>query len=166
MRALLFLPILLLAVAVPAFAVQLVIHEAPDEAVGGGEVTVSFSYERDDSIEEKRLVFLADIHRRSDDEKIHQHVFNNGNAGYPADSGYLSATFTLPGGASGPVYVRLWAVPWSVNRALVERFESYPTDGTFTYLWDIKRAGDFGVTQNVYYLGYLVAPNYPGNTTY
>lgn len=166
MRDLRFLPVLFLAGALHASGVELVIHEAPYQATPGGEVTVSFSFERDDSIEEKRLVFLADVHRNSDGAKIHQHVFDNAGAGHADEAGELSAAFTLPGDASGPVHVNLWAVPWSVNRALVERFESYPTDGTYTYYWDINRRGDYGVTQDVYYLGRLVCPVYPGNTTY
>lgn len=166
MRALLFLPIFLFAGMLPASGVQLVVHQAPVHATPGGEVTVEFSYERDGSIEEKRLVFLADVHKSSDDAKIHQYVFDNGNAGYAGEEGTLSATFALPGDASGPIHVQLWAVPWSVNRALVSRFESYPTDGTYTYDWNISRPGDYGVTQDVHYLGRLVCPVYPGNTTY
>src|SRR5690606_935381 len=109
--------------------------------------------ERVGAVEEKRLVFLVDLHDAETDTRLHQAVLDNGNLGYTELNGLLAANFNAPAAADGEVYVKLWAVPWSLNRALVEKLESYPTDGTFTYDWNISRPGDYGVTQDVVYQG-------------
>lgn len=149
-----------------AQATELTPLTAPSVASPGQPLTVSFNYQRTAPVEEKRLVFLVDLHDANTDVKLHQAVLNNSNLGYTDMNGTLAANFNAPPAADGEVYVNLWAVPWSVNRALVEKLESYPTDGTFTYDWNISRPGDYGVTQNVVYQGFTVCPVYPGNTTY
>lgn len=156
----------MLGAAAPAQSVELIAANAPTSAMPGMPISVNFIFERVGAVEEKRLVFLVDLHDAATDAKLHQVVLNNGNLGYTADTGSLVANFYAPATANGEVYVNLWAVPWSLNRALVEKLESYPIDGTFRYEWVISRAGDYGVTQDVVYQGFTVCPDYPGNTTY
>ena len=152
-----------LAPAVCLAGVDLELSGVPAQADPGGEVAVTLDYTRDGTEEEQRLVFFLQAHRASDGKLLHKEISDNNGNGYPADSGQFDLVYTTPDEPGTDIYFEGWAVPWSVNRALMERLESYPTDGTFTYLWG---GGGYGVTQDVYYLGSLICPKPSGDTTY
>lgn len=142
---------------------QVSITGAPASAAPGATLDIHVEWERDADPEEKRIVVLVELRRSSDDALITRQIFNNSNNGYTAASGSHDATLTIPANAEGAHYIQAWLAPWSLNRQMVEKLETYPTDGTFTYLWG---GGGYGVTQNVYYLNELICPKPAGDTTY
>lgn len=129
----------------------------------GQLVEVSAVFHKPVGTTEKRVVFLLELRRAADDSLVVQSVFDNSGAGYKDIDYGVGGLLRVPAGTTGPIYVQAVATPWSMNRALVEQLRTYPTDGTFTYLWS---GGGYGVTQNIYYLGTLIAPKPTGNTTY
>ena len=154
---------LILCLPALAGAVGFTMSGVPEAAVPGISFTVGIDYEKPTDTPEKRLVFLFELHRASDDGLLQKFTLDNGNLGYKETTLHFDATFTMPVGSGEDVYLALYAVPWSLNRMVVEQYKSYPTDGTFTYLWS---GGGYGVTQNIYYRGTLICPKPAGNTTY
>ncbi len=112
---------------------------------------------------EKRVVLFLQLHQWPSRTRVARTIVDNGGAGLTGTSGTVTCQVQVPSNAGGSCYFTAYAVPWSLNRAIVANYKTYPTDGTFTYLWS---GGGYGVTQNVYYLGTLVAPKPTGNTTY
>jgi hypothetical protein len=157
--------IIVLMLGLPALstAAAFTMSGVPEAAVPGIPFTVGIDYEKPGETPERRLVFLFELHRASDDGILQKFTLDNSNLGYKETTLHFDATFTIPPGTAEDVYVALYAVPWSLNRMVVEQYKSYPTDGTFTYLWS---GGGYGVTQNVYYLGSVICPKPSGNTTY
>lgn len=149
--------------AVPAGATTVAISNPPATVQPGQALTVNVTFTKPSSTAEKRLVFILELRQAGTNTTLGKWVMDNGAAGYKQDSGTIPFIVTIPGNASGSLYFAAWASPWSLNRQIVTRYKSYPTNGTFTYLWS---GGGYGVTQNVYYLGALICPKPAGNTTY
>jgi hypothetical protein len=127
-------------------------------------VAVQFTKSADEP--EKRVVIRVDLHDADTNQKVSGGIQDNGATGFTGDSGAVVCSVPVPANASGAYYFKAWVSPWSLNRAIVAQYKSYPTNGTFTYDWNSSRPGDYGVTQDVMYRGVNVAPDYPGNTTY
>lgn len=147
----------------PGGAMALTVMNPPASLLPGQNVTINVAFTRSAGDVEKRLIFFLEMHRLTDHALLGKSVLDNSGTGYAAQSGTLTFSMTAPQGESGSVYFKAWAVPWSLNRAMVARYKSYPTNGTFTYLWS---GGGYGVTQNVYYRGSLICPKPAQNTTY
>lgn len=113
---------------------------------------------------EQRIVVRVDLHNAVSGEKVSGTILDNGGAGYKGKTVNVNASVPVPADAVGSYYFQVTAAPWSFNRAIVEKMESYPVDGTFTYKWLLT--GGYGVTQDVWYKGTLVAPSDHDNTCY
>lgn len=161
-RNLLSAAILCVAAAAGA-AVTVTLQGVPTSVTPGQNVTVGVQYSRPASEPEKRLVFIVELRQTGSEALIARQVHDNANAGHTAANGTVPLTLSVPASASGSSYLTAHAVPWSLNRAIVAHYKTYPTNGTFTYLWS---GGGYGVTQNVYYLQTLICPKPSGNTTY
>jgi len=135
----------------------------PATLTPGQQVTLNVQFTKSPTEPEKRVVVLLQLHQLPSMTQVAKVVADNGGAGYTGTGGTVPCTLTVPANASGQYCFKAWVSPWSLNRAIVTHYKSYPTDGTFTYLWS---GGGYGVTQNVYYLGSLIAPKPAGNTTY
>ncbi|MEO8377901.1 MAG: hypothetical protein ABI579_09550 [Candidatus Sumerlaeota bacterium] len=129
----------------------------------GGTLDFSATYTKPAAASEKRLVFFAELHDANTNALITKQIFDNSNNGYTGTGQSLSVSLACPAAGTDPVNVQLYAVPWSLNKQVVTQYKSYPTNGTFTYLW---AGGGYGVTQSLYYKGTLIAPKPSGNTTY
>jgi len=147
--------------ALSAPGVELSFPALPGRIGPGRQATISIAYDKDPSTAEKRLVFILEMRRLEGDSLLNQSVSDNSAHGYGGDSGVVDFSVTAP--AEGPVYFAAFAAPWSLNRAVVEHYQTYPTDGTYDYSWT---SGSYGVTQDLYYLGDLIAPTTPDHTTY
>lgn len=147
-----------LGATVPAPAILLNLNGAPGAAETGAAISLQLNYQRQGNEEEQRLVFFIQMHAL-DGRMLEKEVFDNTSHGFENESGFVAASMTMP---DEPVYFEGWAVPWSMNTAIVEQLESYPTDGTYWYQW----AGGYGVTQDIYYLGSLIASAPGDNSTY
>lgn len=124
---------------------------------------LSVVFEKPALTAENRLVFIVEVRRLADDALLVKQVQDNAGHGFLSQSGSLN--FSMPGPEMDwdTVYFIAYAVPWSLNRAVIEHYESYPTDGTFQYAWV---SGSYGVTQDIYYQGELIAPTNDEHTTY
>ncbi|MCC6546051.1 hypothetical protein IT570_02695 [Candidatus Sumerlaeota bacterium] len=128
-----------------------------------GTLDFSFTYNKPATTDEKRVVFFAELHDANTNALIAKKIFDNANNGYTGTGQNIAVSLTCPPTGTQPLNVQLYAVPWSLNRKVVEKYKTYPADGTFTYLWG---GGGYGVTQDIYYKGTLIAPKPSGNTTY
>lgn len=154
--------LLCLAAGLPAQSVDMSITHIPATLQPGGNSLIRFHYARDAQFIEKRLVFVVEVRSTSDDAVLRSVTFDNNGQGYPNSDGMLSFAYGVPADIPG-IYFKTYASPWSMNKWVVEQFESYPTNGTWRYEWP---GGGFGVTQDIYYLGSLIAPKPPNDTTY
>lgn len=136
---------------------------SPSAYTPGEAVAIAATYQKPGSVQEKRLVFIFELRRVEDESLVVRQVRDNATLGYTESTISFDLSLPVPPTESAPLYVAAWAVPWSMNTAFVAQNESYPTNGTFTYLW---QGGGYGVTQNVFYLGSLICPKPAGNTTY
>ncbi len=143
-------------------AVSVAIHNAPAYFSPGQAVTINTQFSKTAGEPEKRVVIRVDLHDSDTNAKVTGGVADNGGAGYTDGNAVVPCTITIPAGASGSYYFKATVAPWSLNRAVLQQYKSYPTDGTFDYLWGNRR-GDYGVTQNVAYLGEIICPVYAGN---
>lgn len=146
----------------PAPAVALQFPDLPVQA-RPGNVSFDLQFQKPAEIEESRLVFLFEARRASDHSLVASGVNDNSGHGHKGASGLIRATLPIPADFTGEVYFTARAVPWSLNRAVCAWYEAYPRDGTYTYAW---KSGSYGVTQDIYYLGTLIAPAPGDNTTY
>jgi hypothetical protein len=144
-------------------AVTVSIPSPPASVPPGQSVSVNVQYNKPASEVERRLVFIVELKNASTGAVIAKGTANNSNLGFTTSAGTVPVTVAVPAAASGQGYFQAYAVPWSLNRAIVAHYKTYPTNGTFTYLWS---GGGYGVTQNVYYLNTLICPKPAGNTTY
>ena len=135
----------------------------PATLTPGQAVTLHVQFTKAPAEPEKRVVVLLQLHQLPSMAQVAKVVADNGGAGYTGMSGTVPVSLTVPAHASGAFCFKAWVSPWSLNRAIVTQYKSYPTNGTFTYLWS---GGGYGVTQNIYYMGTLIAPKPAGNTTY
>lgn len=126
-------------------------------------LSFNITYTKPATTVEKRLVFFAELHNANTNALIDKKIFDNSNNGYTGTTQNFAVSLNTPPSGIEPVNVQLYAVPWSLNKKMAEHYKTYPTDGTFTYLWS---GGGYGVTQNIYYKGSLIAPKPSGNTTY
>ena len=154
---------LLCVAGVAGAAVTVSLQGVPTSVAPGQSVTVGIQYVRPASEPEKRLIFIVELRQAGSGAVLARQVQDNANAGHTPAAGTVPVTLSVPANASGSSYFTAHAVPWSLNRAIVAHYKSYPTNGTFTYLWS---GGGYGVTQNVYYLQTLICPKPSGNTTY
>jgi hypothetical protein len=159
-------------VAVSAFAAcecaamggaTVTLQNVPATVTPGQTVNITINYAKDGAETEQRIVLLLQLHQSGSGTEIAKTVADNVNAGYQGANGSVPMQIQIPANASGSYFFRAYAVPWSLNKAIVAHYKTYPTNGTFTYLWS---GGGYGVTQNVYYLGSMIAPKPSGNTTY
>lgn len=155
--------LLMLCVHVAHGAVTVGLSGIPASAAPGSAFTVDLNWTKPGSVAEKRLVFILELRQAGTDATLNKWTMDNSGAGYKGSGGTVPFPVMIPANASGQIYFTAWASPWSLNRAVLERYKSYPTNGTFTYLWS---GGGYGVTQNLYYLGSLICPKPSGNTTY
>ena len=144
-------------------AVSITFTNTPTEISPEEILDISFDYLKTGDVEEKRLVFICEMRQMGSDNTLVKVIDDNGGSGYSDSSGTVLCNITVPSDASGEVYFSANAVPWSMNREIVAMYESYPTDGTYDYLW---YGGSYGVSQDIYYLGVLIAPTDASNTTY
>lgn len=143
-------------------AVTVVIPSPPASVMPGQSVVVNVQFNKVNEVE-RRLVFIVELKSSANGAVIAKGTNDNSNLGFATSSGTVGVNVAVPAGASGQGYFQAHAVPWSLNRAIVAHYKTYPTNGTFTYLWS---GGGYGVTQNVYYLNTLICPKPSGNTTY
>lgn len=134
----------------------------PDGLTPGGEAAVSFRIAKSADEPEKRIVVRVDLHDADTDAKVSESILDNAGQGYKGSEINLAAKVPVPADAAGSYYFKITASPWSLNRAIVARMKSYPTDGTFRYKWE----GGYGVTQDVPYKGTVIAPSSNDNTCY
>lgn len=128
------------------------------------QVSLRVAYQKAPDVAEKRLVFQIEARRTDNDAVLDSVVLDNQGHGYTSASGEIPCVLTLPPDpAFASVYFFARVCPWSLNRAIVSQYKSYPTDGTYTYAWT---SGSYGVTQDLYYLGTLIAPTNAAHTTY
>lgn len=139
------------------------IQNAPATLTPGQTLSINTFYQKTADEPEKRVILRVDMHNAATHQKVAGAIADNGNQGYKQNNAFISTNISVPAGASGAYYFKATLAPWSMNKAVVTQMESYPTDGTFSYLWG---GGGFGVTQNVYYKGTLIAPKPSGDTTY
>jgi hypothetical protein len=151
------------AVAHAAAQATVTIQNPPPTLSPGQAVTLNVQFLKAPAEPEKRVVILLQLHQLPSMALVAKAVADNAGAGYTGASGTVPVTLTVPANASGAYCFRAWVSPWSLNRAIVAQYKSYPTNGTFTYLWS---GGGYGVTQNIYYMNTLIAPKPAGNTTY
>lgn len=149
-----------------AHAADFSITNLPTLYTPGVGFTLFIQYAKPASTAEQRLVFIIEVRRVADDSLILKLTDNNANLGHKGTIVNLSVPITVPLGTQGDIYFALYAVPWSLNRMVVDQYKSYPTNGTWTYSWNAGTVGDYGVTQPVTYLGTTICPDYAGNTTY
>ncbi|MBI1290612.1 hypothetical protein GC173_05150 [bacterium] len=128
----------------------------------GEAFTVDFEWLRDGNEPEQRLVFLADVHDHASSTRLSRQYLDPAGHGVREIAGTSSLNFTAPATESS-IDVHVYAAPWSLNRWVVEKYKSYPTDGTYTYEWT---SGHYGVTQDLYYLGSRIAVSSGRNVTY
>ncbi len=159
----LFVP---LGVSVANGAASVSILNPPQTLNPGASAVINTSFVKSPAESERRVVIRVDLHDADTDEKVSGGISDNGGAGYTVSSAQVGCTVPVPANASGQYYFKATVAPWSLNRAVVAQYKSYPTDGTYPYSWDIGRSGDYGVTREVRYLGSVICPDYPGNTTY
>ncbi len=145
-----------------ASEVILSLPDPPAEVMPEESLNLSLSFVKAATESEQRLVFLLEMRQLEDDAALAQVVEDNSGSGYTLPSGIVSFSLSVPS-VEGPLYFAAYAVPWSLNRAVTEWYKTYPTDGTHPYLWP---GGGYGVTQDVYYLGELIAPTNASHTTY
>ena len=145
-----------------ASGVVLSFPDVPAEAMPEEELSLSLALVKAATESEQRLVFLLEMRRLQDDAVLAQAIQDNSGSGYAISSGTVSFSLSVPA-VEGPIYFVAQAVPWSLNRAVTAWYKTYPTDGTHPYLWS---GGGYGVTQDVYYLGELIAPTNASRTTY
>jgi len=143
-------------------SVALTFPEVPAVA-GPPAAQFHFSFLKPAGVGEKRMVFRVEARRLADDAVVGSVILDNGEHGYLGDSGELSGSVPIADPSGDQIYFHVRACPWSLNRAVVEQYTSYPTDGTYTYRWS---GGGYGVTQDLYYLGALIAPTNAEHTTY
>ncbi len=137
---------------------------SPPAVITPGQVAqVNVQFSKSAGEPEKRFVVRVDLHDADTDEKVSGGIQDNSKAGFTGNTGNVFCAVPVPANASGAYYFKAWVAPWSLNKAIVAHYKTYPTDGTFTYLWG---GGGYGVTQNVYYRGSLICPKPSGNTTY
>jgi hypothetical protein len=145
-----------------AQVIDLNVTHLPAMLQPGKSAQISLAFERDGGVVEKRLVFLVELRRTEDDSVFRTMTFDNAGKGYTASSGSMSFVASIPNDTEA-IYFNAYASPWSLNRWVVEQFRSYPTNGTYTYSWV---GNSFGVMNDVYYRGSLIAPKPGNNTTY
>jgi len=145
-----------------ASGVALSFPDIPAEAAAEEELSLSLAYVKAATESEQRLVFLLEMRRLQDDAVLAQAVQDNSGSGYAIPSGTVSFSLSVPA-VEGPIYFAAQAVPWSLNRSVTAWYKTYPTDGTHRYFWT---GSSYGVTQDVYYLGELIAPTDASHTTY
>lgn len=144
-----------LACADSAFSqgVEVTAGEVPVFVLPGETIDVSCDFVKDADEPESRLVFVMQMLKASDDTVLKTMTLDNNGDGYLGDIGTKTFTVTLPN-TEQSVYFNFHAAPWSMNRWIVEKMESYPTDGTHPYGWT---SGHYGTTQDLYYSGSLIA---------
>lgn len=143
-------------------SVALTLRGVPLYAPPGQTLLLELDYQKPASVAEKRLVFVVELRRASDDSLLVSAVNDNQSQGFAAPSGTVAVSLAIPSGAAGAAYLRACAAPWSLNRAVIEQFITYPTDGTHKYAW----VSGYGVTQDLYYLGTLIARTNAERSTY
>lgn len=134
----------------------------PDVLLPGETAGVSCRVVKTSDEPEQRIVVRVDMFDADDDVKVSGVILDNGGAGYKGDVVDVNASVPVPSNASGNYYFKATASPWSLNKAIVDRLESYPIDGTITYKWE----GGYGVTQDVWYKGVRAARTDGDNTCY
>jgi len=144
-------------------AATVIITNAPSSISPGQSITISTQFSKTSDEPEKRIVLRLDLHNSDTHLKVAGAIADNGGAGYTGSTGTIPCTITIPSNATGSYYFKATVAPWSLNRAIVAHYKTYPTDGTFTYLWS---GGGYGVTQTVMYLGAVAAPKPAGDTCY
>lgn len=144
---------------------QVTILNAPALLVPGQMVAVNTEFNKTPDEQEKRVVIRVDLHDSDTGAIAAGGVADNGGAGFTGTGAVVSCSVTVPANASGSYYFKATVAPWSLNRAVIDQYKTYPTDGTFPYSWDSSRRGDYGVTQEVTYLGQIICPLYPGTPT-
>ncbi len=120
------------------------------------------AFDKPTTAAEQRVVLRVQLRSFPDDVVLAEEVLDNSGHGIRANSESHAVEFAVPGDVAA-VYVSAWAVPWSLNRAVVDHYNTYPMDGTYRYAWI---SNSYGVTQDLYYLGTLIAPTIPDHTTY
>ncbi len=145
-------PSVILSIDIPTSSVQ-----------AGQTIAIPLTFQKTQAATEKRLVFILELHSATSDTLLASAVADNAGHGCSGNSGSVPLSLDIPSDASGNAWFIAYAAPWSLNRAIVETYKSYPTDGTYPYLWS---GGGYGVTQNLYYLGTLIAPTNASHTTY
>lgn len=138
------------------------ITDAPAIITPGQWVPVNVQFTKTSNEAEKRVIFRVDLHKAYTHERVAGWYADNNKAGYTGLAGSAVCNVGVPANVSGQYYFKAVMSPWSLNRAIVSHYRSYPTNGTFTYAWD----SSYGVTQNVYYMGSLICPKPTANTCY
>lgn len=162
--------ILMLALGVSqAYSAASVAIQNPPATISPGQtLTIQTQFTKLTGEAEKRVVIRVDLYDADTAVVVSGGVADNGGAGYTGSTGVVPCAVSVPANASGSYYFKATVAPWSLNRAVLQQYKSYPIDGTFNYYWNTSRSGDYGVTQNVPYLGEIICPVYPGSpvTTY
>ncbi|CAN5279954.1 hypothetical protein BH09SUM1_BH09SUM1_30300 [soil metagenome] len=153
-----------LAAGVAGASVDVAIVGAPAYSEPQAPATITLHYSRPTTESEKRLVLILDVYDNVSNTRL-KHYVQEGPTGNGFKDAIADVPFivTIPDAAGGGVYFKATVSPWSLNRAVVAQYKTYPIDGTFTYLWS---GGGYGVTQNIYYRGVRICPKPSGNTTY
>jgi len=128
----------------------------------GKVALITLHFEKDPAFHEKRLVYVLELRDADDDSVIRAATWDNNGNGYATATGSMFFAQVLPTDASA-IYFKAYASPWSMNKWMIERYESYPTNGTYTYSWV---GNSYGVMNDIYYQGALIAPKPGNNTTY
>ncbi len=148
--------------AVLTEGVAMTVTHRPDILEPGRNALITLEYQKDPGFEEKRLVYAVQVLDAEDDSVLRTMTWDNGGNGYPNATGSMFFAHSMPTDTSA-IYFKAYAAPWSMNKWIVDRYESYPTNGTYTYSWV---SNSYGVMNDVYYQGSLIAPKPGNNTTY
>lgn len=135
----------------------------PPPMIAPGEVIpVQVSYTKTPNEPEKRVIVRVDLHDYETHEKVTGAYVENNGTGYTGVTRQVTCPITIPASVSGKYYFKATISPWSMNRAIVQQYKSYPTNGIYTYAW----IPGHGVTQDVFYMNELISPKAPDNTCY
>lgn len=143
-------------------ATMATIPNPPATLLPGETIPIEVRFTRTGDVAEKRVIVRLDLHSAATGEKVAGSFADNNRNGYTGNTGQVTCYVKAPHNASGSYYFKATVSPWSLNRAVLAQYKSYPTDGTFTYKWD----GGYGVTRDIFYKDTLICPSNYDNTCY
>ncbi len=137
--------------------------DLPTSITTGMPFLVTVGYDTDLSASDERFVAILRLKPRKDGAAFREVVLDNDGKGFDSSQGSLTFRTQLTAPFFNRVYFEAYLAPFGMNEDILAMVRSYPTDGTYRYLW---KGGTTGHTRDLFYLGKLLAKAQPGGSCY